>query len=87
MISHDWMPNLPNNTYITELEYALGLHRAAGEAMLFRNRTDDKGFAPGVAEQRRQLLDIISQMLINERDKTLDLFCTSWIKYRNLSQP
>lgn len=83
----DLHPTLPNSQYITELQYALGLHQAASESRLMRNRTAYQGLAPAIVPQRQQLLDIITDMLIIQRDKALDQFCTSWLKYRNLPIP
>ncbi len=76
-------PNLPDHQYITEFEQAYELHIAAGASRLMRNRQVD----PAAMQQRRALLDIITEMLVNERNKALDKFCTSWLKYRQLPIP
>jgi len=78
----------PNAVYITELDYVLGLHHAATESRLLRNRTSvDKTLDPSIIPQRIQLLDIVTELMMNQRDKALDAFCTSWLKFRNLPIP
>lgn len=74
--------------YLTEFEHAYQTHQAAGAVRLIRNRTKpSETMPPAMVAQRQQLLDIVTTLLINQRDATLDTFCTNWLKFRNLPIP
>ena len=74
--------------YLTQFEQAYETHKAAGAARQLRNSDSvDKNMNPTIVAQRQQLLDIATQILINQRNKLLDEFCVSWLKYRNLPIP
>ena len=64
---------------------AYELHRAAAASLRFRaDNSLDSTKSDSAYRQREALLEIISQLLINERNKQLDLFVVSWAKARNL---
>ena len=78
----------PNAVYITELDYVLGLHHAATESRLLRNRTSvDKTLDPSIVPARIQLLDIVTDLMVNKRNEALDTFCAAWLAHRNLPIP
>lgn len=85
VLANDLHPILPESQYVTEFEYAYGLHQAAGNSRLLNNRTIN--LDPVVLAQRKQLIEITTALLLKERDKALDKFCTSWLKYRSLPIP
>lgn len=82
-----WRELHPHNVYLTELEHAVGLHQAASELCLLRNR-QTKQFYSDIPEemlkQRAGMLDIAERLVINNRNSALDKFCMSWCKLRNL---
>jgi hypothetical protein len=66
---------------------AYELHRAAAQTYRLANKPLPPGMTPEVHAQRRAILTIDAQLLVLERDRLLDAFCVSWLKYRSIPIP
>ena len=87
-MTHD--PNdlspISDGLYLTQFTDAYELHRAASAIRMARNASPPQGMPPEIHTQRKAILDISTQLLVNRRNKALDAFCTAWLRHRQLPQ-
>ena len=67
-------------------EEAYELHQAAGRILQAANALPPAGVSPEQTAQRSALLKIPFKLIVNERNKALDVFCAAWIRLRSQGQ-
>lgn len=72
--------------YMHQFNDAYELHIAAGAMTWAKNKSMPTLDATQLAA-RRNILDIASSLIIAERNRALDEFCTSWLRHRELPIP
>lgn len=77
----NWSKLFPPSVHINEFEEAYALTAAAGEICRISN-TPIASLTGEQSQQRKAILDISLGLVLADRDKALDRFCSQWLAYR-----
>ena len=77
----NWGKLFPSSVNINEFEEAYALTAAAGEICRISN-TPIASLTGEQSQQRKAILDISLGLVLADRDKALDRFCSQWLAYR-----